>query len=93
MAEDERWRWQRSGYDDRVHAFATDGRPASFVEAACTHSVPFDKVIRTHEGARCVACLLIVGDWLANQHRGDLSTAVDGTVHSLWRLETRSKST
>jgi hypothetical protein len=69
MREAEKWQWQLSRYDDRVHAFPID-RPASFVEAACTHSVPFDKIIRTHAGTRCLACLLIVGDRLARQHGG-----------------------
>ncbi|MCP2301331.1 hypothetical protein LV79_001007 [Actinokineospora globicatena] len=59
------WRWQRSGYDDRVHAFPAGERPASFVEAACAHTVPYAKVTRSHEGARCLPCLLIVADELA----------------------------
>ncbi|PPK67998.1 hypothetical protein V5P93_007346 [Actinokineospora auranticolor] len=56
------WRWQRSGYDERVHAFAADERPASFVEAVCSHTVPFARLARTHAGTRCLKCLLIVGD-------------------------------
>ncbi|CRK60610.1 hypothetical protein [Alloactinosynnema sp. L-07] len=68
MGEADRWRWRMSGYDDRVHAFPSDERPASFVEAACTHSVPFGKIRSTHEGPRCLACLLIIGDRLAEQH-------------------------
>lgn len=65
----ERWSWEFSGYDERVHAFERAGGVASFVEAACSHSVPFAKVVRGHEGARCFACLLIVGDHLAEYHR------------------------
>jgi hypothetical protein len=52
-----------------VHAFVAEERAASFVEAVCSHSVPIDKITRTHDGARCVACLLIVGDHLAEHHR------------------------
>ncbi|WP_026316556.1 hypothetical protein [Actinokineospora enzanensis] len=59
------WRWQLSGYDERVHAFPADERPASFVEAACAHTVPFARISRTHAGPRCVRCLLIFGDQLA----------------------------
>jgi hypothetical protein len=65
----DKWLWQVSGYDERVHAFERSERMASFVEAACSHSVPFDKVMRGHEGSRCLACLLIVGDHLAEHHR------------------------
>jgi hypothetical protein len=65
----DRWRWQLSGYDDRVHAFERSSGVASFVEAACSHSVPFEKVAHGHEGSRCLACLLIVGDHLAEYHR------------------------
>ena len=65
----DRWTWQLSRYDDRVHAFTGDGRPASFVEAACSHSVPIDKIAKSHTGARCLPCLLIVGDHLADHHR------------------------
>lgn len=64
----DRWNWQLSRYDGRVHAFMGDGRPASFAEAACTHSVPIDKITKSHEGPRCLACLLIVGDHLAEHH-------------------------
>jgi hypothetical protein len=39
------------------------------VEAACSHSVPIDKITRSHTGPRCIACLLIVGDHLAEHHR------------------------
>ncbi|MPZ80961.1 MAG: hypothetical protein GEV28_11395 [Actinophytocola sp.] len=65
----EMWAWQLSRYDERVHAFVTGERPASFVEAACSHSVPIDKITRSHAGPRCIACLLIVGDHLAEHHR------------------------
>ncbi|HEV7652155.1 MAG TPA: hypothetical protein VGP26_28715 [Actinophytocola sp.] len=65
----DKWTWQLSRYDDRVHAFTGDGRPASFVEAACSHSVPIDKIAKSHMGARCVARLLIVGDHLAEHHQ------------------------
>ncbi len=65
----DRWTWRLSGYDDRVHAFVSEERPASFVEAACSHSVPIDKLARSHTGSRCLACLLIVGDHLAEHHQ------------------------
>jgi hypothetical protein len=64
----ERWSWRLSSYDRHVHAFVEEGS-ASFAEAACSHSVPTDKITRSHDGARCVACLLIVGDHLAEHHR------------------------
>jgi len=65
----DKWVWHFSRYDDRVHAFVRPEQVASFLEAACSHSVPFDKITRSHEGARCLACLLIVGDHLAEYHR------------------------
>ncbi|SDC85877.1 hypothetical protein [Actinokineospora iranica] len=72
------WNWRLSGYDDRVHAFPAGERPASFVEAVCAHTVPFGRVARTHTGARCLSCLLIVGDRLAERAGGPLGTsAVD----------------
>ncbi|WP_157440194.1 hypothetical protein [Actinokineospora inagensis] len=67
MPEHRAWRWLRSGYDDRVHAFPADERPASFVEAVCAHTVPFGKLTRSHTGARCLSCLLIVGDHLPDR--------------------------
>lgn len=63
------WAWQLSGYDGRVHAFRAGERPASFLEAACDHSVPIDKITRSHAGPRCIICLLVVGDHLAEHHR------------------------
>jgi hypothetical protein len=63
------WAWQLSRYDGRVHAFGRPTEIASFVEAVCSHSVPFDKITYDHAGPRCVACLLIVGDHLAEYHR------------------------
>jgi hypothetical protein len=65
----DKWVWQLSRYDHRVHAFARPQQVASFLEAACSHSVPFDKITRSHEGARCLACLLIVGYHLAEYHQ------------------------
>ena len=64
----DKWNWQLSRYDERVHAFLSDGRPTSFLEAACSHSVPIDKTTKSHTGSRCLACLLIVGDHLAEHH-------------------------
>jgi hypothetical protein len=65
----DRLSWQLSRYDGRVHAFVDEGRPASFVEAACSHSVPIDKITKSHSGQRCIACLLVVGDHLAEHHQ------------------------
>lgn len=67
--ECEKWAWRLSRYDGRVHAFVTEDRPASFLEAACSHSAPIDKVARGHTGPRCIMCLLVVGDHLAEHHR------------------------
>ena len=61
------WRWRRSANDERVHAFPKGERPASFVEAACSHTVALDRVGGTHTGARCLPCLLIIGDQLAER--------------------------
>jgi hypothetical protein len=65
----DRWSWRQSHYDGQLHAFEVQGRSASFVEAVCSHSVPTNKVTGAHAGARCIACLLIVGDHLAEHHR------------------------
>jgi hypothetical protein len=67
--ECDKWSWQLSGYDKRVHAFVHPDQVAAFVEAACSHSVPCDRVTLADEGARCLACLLIVGDHLADHHQ------------------------
>ncbi|MGQ0839572.1 hypothetical protein [Actinokineospora sp.] len=68
MREAARWQWRLSGADDRVHAFPGDERPASFVHAACAHTVPFGQITRTHQGVRCLPCLLIIGDLLADRY-------------------------
>jgi hypothetical protein len=65
----DRWLWQLSGYDGRVHAFERPSRVGSFLEAVCGHCVPVDRLVRRHEGSRCLTCLLIVGDRLADHHR------------------------
>jgi hypothetical protein len=69
----DRWVWQLSGYDGRVHAFEKAEGLASFLEAVCSHSVPIDKAVPGHEGTRCVACLLIVGNHLAEYHRSGVA--------------------
>lgn len=58
--------WWLSGYDNRVHAFASDEAGRDFGEALCEHSVPNTKITCTDEGTRCLACLLIFGDMLAD---------------------------
>ena len=61
------WNWRRSDADQRVHAFRADDAVGTFREAACELSVPVTKIKRTHEGARCLPCLLIIGDELAQR--------------------------
>jgi hypothetical protein len=58
--------WWLSGYDDRVHAFGADEAGRDFGEALCEHSVPNTKITCTDDGERCLACLLIFGDMLAD---------------------------
>jgi hypothetical protein len=60
--------WRTSPYDAaHVHAFRPfDGGVA---EALCTHSVPAAQVSEEDDSAaKCVACLLILGDQLADVH-------------------------
>ncbi|GAB3437912.1 hypothetical protein [Actinophytocola sediminis] len=66
MFECEKWVWQVSGYDDRVHAFRPVDVSAGYLEAACRHSVPIGRVSTNHQGTRCVACLLIMGGRLTD---------------------------
>ncbi|MGH3864322.1 hypothetical protein [Actinokineospora sp.] len=61
--------WCKSRYDKRVHAFP-HGQAGEHWEAVCTHSVPMAKLVRTEDGAKCLACVLIIGDHLARK-RGD----------------------
>ena len=71
--------WRRSGHDDQVHAFplaqaAEPGR--GYLEVLCTHSAPPTVLkpavhLAGHWSAlldvsTCMACLLIVGDQLAD---------------------------
>lgn len=60
--------WWLSGYDNRVHAFGADEAGRDFGEALCEHSVPNTKITCTDDGQRCLACLLIFGDMLADHH-------------------------
>jgi len=64
--------WWLSGYDNRVHAFGADEAGRDFGEALCEHSVPNTKIPCTDDGERCLACLLIYGDMLADHH-GDVN--------------------
>ena len=59
--------WWLSGYDSQVHAFHTEQASKDFGEALCEHSVPTWKITCTDEGRRCMACLLLVGDLLAER--------------------------
>lgn len=60
--------WWRSGYDDRVHVFLAEQATERYAEALCDHTVPSDLLTLTDEGTRCVACVLILGDMLADEH-------------------------
>lgn len=60
-------RWCLSQWDNQVHAFPEDQRSPSYSEALCEHSAPNTRITRTDKGARCVACLLIHGDALADR--------------------------
>ncbi len=60
--------WWRSDYDDQVHAFSGEQASKDYGEALCEHSVPTAKITCSDEGRRCMACLLMVGDLLAEQH-------------------------
>jgi hypothetical protein len=60
--------WWLSGYDNRVHAFGSAEAGHDFGEALCEHSVPNSKITCSDEGERCLACLLIFGDMLADIH-------------------------
>lgn len=60
--------WWRSEYDGQVHAFRTVQVSREFGEALCEHSVPNRKISCTDDGRRCMACLLMVGDLLADRH-------------------------
>jgi hypothetical protein len=62
--------WWLSGYDNRVHAFGSAEADRDFGEALCEHSVPNSKITCTDAGERCLACLLIFGDMLAEE-RGE----------------------
>lgn len=59
--------WLTSGYDFKQHAFYQVGTGRNVSEALCTHSVPSDRLTDLG-GTRCVACLLIFGGDLADQH-------------------------
>ena len=64
--------WWKSGYDERIHAFAAEQSSGTFAEAVCEHSVPVGKITRAAEGSHCMPCQLIVGTRLADLH-GDPS--------------------
>jgi len=64
--------WWLSGYDNRVHAFRAEQASSKYGEALCEHSVPTAKITLTDDGPRCVACLLIFGDMLADTY-GDVT--------------------
>ncbi|GAA0215625.1 hypothetical protein GCM10010492_11800 [Saccharothrix mutabilis subsp. mutabilis] len=53
--------WWHSGYDSLCHAFSPVQASEAYFEAACTHSVPPDKLVRDTQGALCMSCLIKVG--------------------------------
>ncbi|MFI9816245.1 hypothetical protein [Saccharothrix variisporea] len=56
--------WWHSGYDSLCHAFSAHQASEAYFEAACTHSVPPEHLVRRQEGTLCVACLIKVGSEL-----------------------------
>lgn len=76
MADMPQVAWLVSGYDLREHAFQATAEGDQFLQALCEHTVPPDKVTDQSDGtdlkmARCMACLLILGDMIADQQQGD----------------------
>ncbi len=67
--------WLISGHDFRVHAFYEVDSSQDFLEALCEHTVPRVRLVDPKDSAlsppQCVACLLIHGDDLADQHEAD----------------------
>lgn len=61
--------WKVSGNDLQEHGFYLGQRPDTW-EALCTHSVPAAKVVDQGTSVlrvkRCISCLLVHGDDLAN---------------------------
>ncbi|MCE6994446.1 hypothetical protein LZG04_06440 [Saccharothrix sp. S26] len=60
--------WWHSGYDRLCHAFSTRQASAAYFEAACTHSVPPEYVVRERSGTLCVPCLVEVGSTMEEDH-------------------------
>lgn len=67
--------WLISGHDFQEHAFYEVDRSRDFLEALCEHSVPQARLVDPNDTVltprRCVACLLIHGGDLADQHETD----------------------
>jgi hypothetical protein len=70
--------WRISGSDLQEHGFYEIHEGVNVSEALCTHSVPSDRLVEGQRDGiaapRCVACLLIHGNDLADRH-GDLGDA------------------
>lgn len=68
--------WLISGNDFQTHAFYDVDKAVGFLEALCEHSVPPDRLVDPKDTAltprRCVACLLMHGNDLANEHGDDV---------------------
>jgi len=88
MCETERcemWAWQLSGYDDRVHAFLAAGGFDHFREAACTHSVPLDKITRGTPGRGASrACSSSASIWPSITGWAPAADLSTGFIHRLW---------
>lgn len=62
-------RWLASPYDGLIHAFPS-GEFDVTAEAMCTHSVPSKRLAPfTINSCMCVACMLVVGDLIADRVR------------------------
>lgn len=68
--------WRQSPWDHFVHAFTALGEVAS--EAICGHCAPTSRLPEPLPGAKwCVACLLVHGGDLAEQH-GERHRLIEG---------------
>ncbi|CCH28101.1 hypothetical protein BN6_07720 [Saccharothrix espanaensis DSM 44229] len=59
--------WWHSGYDSLCHAFPSTQPSEAYFEAACTHSVPPEHLLREPNGPLCVPCLIKVGSELPKE--------------------------
>jgi len=63
--------WLVSAYDSQEHGF-DDPDAINFLVALCSHSLPRAKALKPEKSpfrrGRCITCLLIHGDLLAERH-------------------------